>query len=363
MERGTILNLQFLRAVAAGLVALFHLQPMLRTRYGTSVSLEAGAVGVDIFFVISGFVMVYSNRRMDRSIAAFLVARLFRIVPLYWLATLAVVAFYQAGFHPNGLVYFEPYMLLQSLFFVTTLFPDGRHDLVLSLGWTLIYELFFYLVFALSFRLGTPQRVLLMVGLVFVALILLGIAMPGLPHRIAYFTSPILLEFLFGGALALLLMRWQACASTVPAWATPMALGGIALGGALALLPDFLGAPPPGAGRALMWGVPATMIVGGFIVLETRGWVVRSDRALLLGAASYMLYLFHPLTMQGSVKIVGALVPVEGQAGALLASLCALAVTIVVACLVHLFVERRILAIGRRVAARIGARRLREAVC
>ncbi len=349
MSSRALLNVQVLRAVAAGIVAFYHLQPMLATAYGVPVNSHFGAFGVDIFFVISGFVMYLSNQKMDRPIAPFLVGRFFRIVPLYWMATLAMVAFFYAGFHPNGLMHVEPYMLLQSMVFVTTHFPDGRYDLILSLGWTLIYELFFYFVFALSFPTRTPGRSLALVSVVFVVLALIGAAFPEIPVRIAYFLRPITLEFLLGGALALVVIRWEARNAELPSWASAASAAAIFAGCALVLAMESAGGDVPrGEVRAFVWGPPALLIVGGFVVLERCGIVIRNRPTLLLGAASYMLYLFHPLVMQGTVKIVAKTLPVTGILGVIVGAILALGAAAIAAILVHLLIERRILGIGKR---------------
>src|SRR5215471_1422417 len=98
-----VFNVQFLRAVAAMLVVVHHLQAMVNANYGTEWSSRFGTFGVDVFFVISGFIMFYTNRTMRRGAREFISNRLLRIVPLYWLATFAMVALFLIGFRPNGL--------------------------------------------------------------------------------------------------------------------------------------------------------------------------------------------------------------------------------------------------------------------
>jgi peptidoglycan/LPS O-acetylase OafA/YrhL len=362
MASRTIYNVQVLRAVAAGSVACSHLEPMLVSSFGRSVDFGVGAFGVDIFFVISGFVMYYSSAIADRPIAPFLVARFFRIVPLYWLSTLILVAIYYAGFHPNGLNYFEPYMLLQSMFFVQTLFPDGRYDLILSLGWTLLYELFFYLVFACSFRFATPGRSLAAVAGVFMTLVVVGAAFPAIPHRIAYFLSPIILEFLLGGALALMLLRWGELVASIER----RLAGSIA---AIAVLAIVVGcawvlATPAGliesardGVRAFVWGPAAFLIVGGIVALEKCGFAIRSRFALLLGAASYVIYLFQPVAMQTTVKALAHVIPNGTPGAAALAGLCALGATVAVAVAIHLTVELRLVQAGKQVIGQMSRRR------
>ena len=104
--------------------------------------------GVDIFFIISGFVMFYANRTQPNSIKRFLAARVLRIMPLYWFATLLIVGLFAIGLRPNGVHYLDAEIVAKSLFLIKSTFPDGRYDLVLNLGWTLIFEMFFYVVFA-----------------------------------------------------------------------------------------------------------------------------------------------------------------------------------------------------------------------
>jgi peptidoglycan/LPS O-acetylase OafA/YrhL len=335
---------------------------MLVSSFGGSLDFGFGAFGVDIFFVISGFVMYHSSATADRPIAPFLVARFFRIVPLYWLATLILVAIYYAGYHPNGLNYFEPYMLLQSMFFVQTLFPDGRYDLILSLGWTLIYELFFYFVFACSLRLATPGRSLAAVAGLFVTLVVVGAAFPAIPHRAAYFLSPIILEFLLGGALALMLLRWGEVVATTerhfPGSIAAIAVLAIAVGcgWVLATAPAGLIESARDGVRAFVWGPPAFLIVGGMVALEKSGFAIRNRLALLLGAASYMLYLFQPVAMQSTVKALAHVIPNGTPGAGALAGLCALAATLAVAVAVHLTVELRLVQAGKQVIGQTSRR-------
>lgn len=356
MPDKTLRNVQAMRGFAALIVAAYHIQPMLNASFGTSLGFHFGAFGVDLFFVISGLVMYYSQAEMNRPIMPFVVGRLFRIVPLYWLVTLIMVLAYQIGFHPVGLGTFEPSMLLQSLFFVRTHFPDGRHDLIFSIGWTLIYELFFYTLFALTFPARTHARSLALVSLTFALLIAITLVVPGLHPNIAFFGNPIVVEFLMGAGIALAARRYGRCDAAIPAWTRVLAVLAIAGGcGIVLVLELYGGMGVPVAARGLVWGPPAALIIGGAVALEKAGRAFANRGVLLLGTVSYALYVFHPLVMQPTTKIAARLLPVEGAAGAALAAVLALSAAIAVAIAVHLKIERHVLEAGRQVVRRIGA--------
>lgn len=351
MSANTIFNVQALRAVAAIIVVFYHLQPIINDAYATTMHSLYGAYGVDIFFVISGFIMFYTNRTFKKSPGSFMVNRLWRIVPLYWAATFFVVSFYLIGFHPNGLQYLDAKMLATSLIFIPSEFPGERHDLVLSLGWTLMYELFFYLAFAATFALRSLERSFVVLTVGFLALILSGYLLSAPTHLVAFFQRPILIEFLFGAALAILLIRHP----------DRPAMRSAGLGYAL-LAAGFLVPFPITAifGEAsveldglrfLLLGVPALAVVGGALILENSGRRVENRVVLLLGAASYALYLFHPALIQGTVKILAAILK-DPNAFAIAA---AVVLPMIVACIgaiaIHLVVERRILDFSHRMTA------------
>ncbi|WP_428030801.1 acyltransferase family protein [Ancylobacter sp.] len=353
MADNVFFNVQVLRAVAAAIVAYYHLQAMLAGVHDI-VDVHFAAIGVDIFFVISGFVMFISNEKMDKSPVLFMILRILRIVPLYWIATFVLVAFYFVGFRPNGLMIFDFGMLIKSLFFIQSEFENGRHDLILSLGWTLIYELFFYFVFSLTFFLRSPLKSFVAVSVIFAACLMAGVLFPNLPRGVAYFTNPIIVEFLFGAALALVVMAWRDRGVVLGGRAARASAGAILLALGLVLVIEWVFDAVPTTSRAIVWGVPALMIVAGLVCLEYARYALRGRGALLLGAASYALYLFHPVIMQGVVKLFVWFTPVSGSAGALLVAVAALAAAGLGAVIIHLTVETPILEAGRRLTRRMG---------
>ncbi|MEI7432578.1 MAG: acyltransferase, partial [Betaproteobacteria bacterium] len=132
-------TLQILRAIAATSVVYYHVKCLP----------NFGSFGVDIFFVISGFVMslIVAN---GESTTRFAINRVARIVPLYWLLTSAVLVltlFYPALFDSTTADF---YNYLKSLFFIPYYKESGYLHPMLTMGWSLNYEMFFYACIWLS---------------------------------------------------------------------------------------------------------------------------------------------------------------------------------------------------------------------
>jgi exopolysaccharide production protein ExoZ len=271
-------SIQILRAAAALAVALFH------AAQWSHVDLAVGAAGVDVFFVISGFVLWNAADRRRTTPARFLLARAERILPLYWIATLAVAVVAVSA--PAALPIVHPGMghLALSLLLVPHTDPAGGPFPFLPTGWTLTYEAFFYVVMAMALAAPRDRRWTLLSGVLFAAS-LVGFGYHGWYTLLA---NPLLLEFLAGAALA---RAWsKGRLERLPAW-TGWSLIGAGLAILLALQigglrDDFL--------RPFVWGPPAVMIVAGALKLEADGRVGQGPIArnfMALGDASYSLYL------------------------------------------------------------------------
>jgi exopolysaccharide production protein ExoZ len=318
---GTLTNLQGLRALAALSVVLFHygLMPV------TTLPFQIGAAGVDIFFVLSGFIIALSSSRSARH---FLAHRLIRILPAYWIATLIAAAFTLQNMDVAGAWDW----LVQSLFYLSH--PDGRSPLIF-VAWTLVYELAFYLLYWLALRAGTRNAPFISL----VMLLVLALAHP----RGAPGPWPLLLEFALGIMVYLAVERF-ALFQSVPRWAGPvLAAFGFAL---LLTLPRVTGYDPDdyqGFGRVLCGGFPAAVMVLGMVVAEHRGIALRSKLALLLGAASYAIYLLHPIGVGQLLQL-----PASLQCYSWALCLAAAGATAAIAIAFHLLIEVPLLRRVRR---------------
>jgi exopolysaccharide production protein ExoZ len=316
-------SIQRLRALAALSVALFHACQWSR------IDFAVGAAGVDLFFVISGFVLWTAAGERPASPGAFLLARARRVVPLYWFATLAVTAL--AVWQPAALPVVHPggWHLLLSLLFVPHDDPLSGPWPMLPAGWTLTYEAFFYLAFALALAAPRDRRLRILSGLLLIASII-GFAYHGWYTLLA---NPLLLEFLAGVGLARLWARGRLQrAPRRHGWAAIGAgLGLLGLLQVLGVRDDFW--------RPFLWNPPAVLIVAGALNLEAHGALGQGPvgRAMArIGDASYALYLCQAPVIMVFAWLTPAL---PGPSRAALAFALALAAGL--AC--HRWVERPLL--------------------
>ncbi|MDB5693999.1 MAG: acyltransferase 3 [Alphaproteobacteria bacterium] len=295
MGREVLHNLQVARFVAASGVLIHHSSDIFF--YGGS--LDAPPLfgirwdcGVDIFFVISGFIMAYltAGRFGDPGAPrSFLARRLIRIAPPYWIFTtlLIVTAVVLAG-HVRNATLAAP-QVVTSYVFLPWPRADGQLNPLLSQGWTLNYEAFFYVAFAaaLFFRRG-----LIWLTLGFILLVALHPLMPPRAFMLHFWSEPIILEFLAGIGVALFYLRGR----RLPWWA---AAGCVAAGLIVAAAPRLVDAGM--FGRLLVKGIPGLLICGGFVLAPELRRPGRIAHALRLGGdASYALYLSHTFTINAT---------------------------------------------------------------
>ena len=291
----TLRGVQALRGLAASMVVVHH----AITEWATHVSngrtprlWPNGAAGVDIFFVISGVVMAVSTiGREDAAHPArrFLERRLIRIVPMYWIMTFAMLLekemsrwHHQYGLGSPVVQITFPYVV-SSLFFIPFRNSLGEVLPLLGPGWTLSYEMFFYLLFALA--LAMRVGVVRMLTPVMIMLTIIGVFHQANWPTASVLLDPLLLEFLAGvllGHFALKVFRMNLVLSVGMGFASLGILLFVPLG-------DF-----PGA-RLVQWGAPAVLLVQSVLAIEYRYGESWPRWSLLLGDASYSLYLGHVL--------------------------------------------------------------------
>lgn len=305
-----IYNLQILRALAAYSVFLTHFGLYAGPILPRPDALAFGAAGVDVFFVLSGFIMFVSTAGRRESPAGFLLRRAIRVVPLYWLVTLALALIALAGLKPIGIVELRLDYVVQSLLFLP--FSRGGYvEPLNSVGWTLNYEMFFYAGFAGLLMLAGLRARMIGLAAAFGAVILLGLApVPGLYW--AYYTKPIVLEFVAGAALGYAYLRLGTPSPGFPvrrtAGAALAVAGALILGGQV--VAGALGADLEMTGflRPLIWGSAAVLAVGAQLLLEQGGIVLRARWLFSQGNASYAFYLIHNLMLHVSAKAAAILV-------------------------------------------------------
>lgn len=283
-----IYGIQYLRAVAALAVVVFHAAERADLHF------VVGAAGVDIFFVISGFVMWTLAATRPVSTWSFYRDRILRIVPLYWIVTLVMAAGALAGLFPR--IQLTPDHVAESLVFIPHVSPsNGEIWPLLAQGWTLNLEMFFYLIFGLVLLLPLKRR-FAMLAAVFVGLVGAGWYLRPEGAVLNTFTRPIMLEFLFGALLGKL---WLS--GTLPGRNMGLAAAAVGAAGFLAL------AIFPRAIDNLLFGLLAMVLVAGMIAVEKAGPIGRLPWLGYLGDASYSIYLWHTLAISVVAKAAGIL--------------------------------------------------------
>ncbi|MEE2567495.1 acyltransferase family protein [Hyphobacterium marinum] len=341
-------NIQALRALAALLVVVIHIQANeLRAAGDPLLSgwLYHGVAGVDLFFVISGFIMVYVTRGRfaeTRNALRFWFDRAVRVYPPVWLFTaLAIAGFYAQGtqdfwFSQSGVV--ESFLLI----------PQHNPPL-LGVSWTLLHELYFYLVFGLFLL---PRERFLPVGLGLWALIVaaglaLGIDSTSNPWLAVAF-HPHTYEFLLGAAAALVLYRgwyrfpWLITALGLAAFLT----GAVVLG--LRGPDDY----PAWWGRVLAFGPASALLVLGMAALERDQGVRAPVWTRRIGDWSYSLYLSHLLIIAALAHIWTRFAR-PGIADNLVFITLMVIVPVVFAALAYTLFERPTLRAGKRLGDQI----------
>lgn len=286
-------NIQVARGVAALIVFLFHfhvVEPLYGPDRLTPTFFNYGRMGVDIFFVISGFIMVYVSGHAQQGLAtarSFLVRRGFRIYPLYWFVTLAVLAVYYGSRKTlfEGPVGEDPNLVASLL-----LAPHAR-DPILLVGWTLIHEVYFYIVFA-GLLVFTPSHwrvpAICIWGALIVLVNILGIVSDNPAAQLM--AHPLSLEFVAGALIAVIRPHFGRVASMVSA-----GLGVLSL--AIAIY--YIGLDVPDTNlvernwyRVFAFGPPAAFFVFAIATPNQDGRKTHKA-ATFLGDWSYGLYLIH----------------------------------------------------------------------
>jgi peptidoglycan/LPS O-acetylase OafA/YrhL len=329
-ETGRLYQLQTLRFVAAGLVMFGHGMQEGR-QHGSQAFSDAlygrpWGSGVEIFFVISGFIIYFITRGAgggSRVAIDFFVRRIIRLAPLYWLFTLLMAAVILLLPGDVAHTRLTVSMLIRSMLFIPYETPGvaGLHP-VLGQGWTLNYEFLFYAVFGVCLWL-TRHR-LAAVSAVLCAIVLAGVLVP-LPPTVAFYATYRLLLFVGGMALA----RWY---DDLPRLGTPTVA-------VLLVLAAFVGGfivPLPAEWEPFTRS--AMSLIGVYAILFWRAPPVFVSRGALplLGDASYALYLGHPFAINAVLIVWKRLGIGYGYAFLAVACLAAIGSTL----LVHLWLER-----------------------
>lgn len=332
-------SLEVARGLAALLVVLHHTGNILAQPrfYGSEPfggHVRNFHVGVDFFFVLSGFLIAWIHWQdigRRHALAPYARKRFLRIYPPYWGVALPLVFLYIA-IPAGGLIsQHDPLNIGVSLLLLP--YPAAP---VLGVAWTLVHEIFFYILFGLIIRLG--RKALWILPAWAAAMIIANLTTQSLDYPLSFVFSAFNLEFIIGVATAAILRH-----VTVP---RPGILASTAVAGFLTLAClDWDGATNPLVMR-LSFAVPACLFILGAVEIERKAPLPIPKPALFLGAASYAIYLVHPIALSAGARLldktIGATLPLDIAAIALAIGACA------AGCLYHALLENRLIALARR---------------
>jgi exopolysaccharide production protein ExoZ len=333
-----IVSIQVCRGLAAILVVFAHLHGIEKKYCTTNYMLpsEHGALGIDLFFVISGIVIASVTTDKfgsTRNAAIFLYHRLARIFPIFWIYTTIILIARGLSPRSTGAAQAHPVNILASYLLIPTHLP-----MLLLQGWTLNYELYFYFIFFLLLLL-IPRRlapwILTLWGITVVTLKLwIGLS----PHPLVQvLIGPSVLEFLAGCLLFHIYRRSR----------LHQAAGILIVLAAflwLATILIYTSHAHPGQPtwivnapwlRIFLYGTFATLLLLGSIELERTALIRYLPLLASIGDWSYSIYLSHLLVLE----LIGRLA-LRHHTNILVITLISLPATIVTGYLSYTYLER-----------------------
>ncbi len=285
-------HLQVLRGIAATMVVLFHAQGMCPA-YAGSQSISgmlmgrSGGYGVDLFFVLSGFIIRYAEPEAGYEPWTFIRKRVARIVPVYWLLSLAVLGLRLVVPQLHNSVPPSASFVLKSLSFVS--FTEGTQPIVF-VGWSLEYEMLFYLAAFALLAVGRAPWKWLVIAFSMCGAVGALLAVSSASPFSHFFLSPMLLEFALGVQVAshartkrvdVVSSVALAAALLVVGWANRTTWGG----------------------QVIVAGVPAAALVGFFARLDEKGTRRAPSLLVRIGDASYSTYLLQVFLLSAAGKV------------------------------------------------------------
>ncbi|WP_168386033.1 acyltransferase family protein [Erwinia amylovora] len=291
--KNEIVTIQWLRGLAALSVVVQHTAfKSQQYNYNILNGYNIGSFGVDLFFIISGFIMCHVTNENTKPIE-FLKKRLTRILPLYWILSLAAFVIYiinpslvnSSGGHTN---------IISSIFLLPT-----KDKLLIQNGWSLSYELFFYLIILTSLLI-LRKKVFLLTNLLILALVLAGLLYPPKTEYINFATNTLIIEFSMGSIAYYLYDKLK-----TTHWFISFTL--LTTGITALVYQQYNASIFDLKYRFMYAGFPMLLVLLSLVLYEKSARMVKLSLLEKIGFSSYSLYLSHAFVLSPSAKIISKL--------------------------------------------------------
>ena len=302
--------IQLLRGIASLLVVLMHATGNIAGGHYLGGFFNFGGAGVDIFFVLSGFIITYTSNIFSAKksvFSLFLKRRFVRIFPVYWIICtvflaihIALPSFYRTHYDFTVSNLFNTYFLLPG------------HQMINGVSWSLSYEIFFYILFSMAFLIR-QKTVIVLFLISYVSLILMfslfNHNLEGAYKWVSFFFYPMITEFFMGILAALVIPKLPV------SFALPFLIIGSCTFIGFGIYSNIWGVSVPGHfgnvvpvfghfGRVVLFGIPSFFIIVGMVKYELSRLINLHNIFILMGQASYSLYLIHLPILAAGLKII-----------------------------------------------------------
>lgn len=298
---GKVRSIHYLRGMAALLVVFFHFRFYLNGVYAQkdlgTLLFGGGAFGVDLFFIISGFIIAMSTEKKSSPLI-FVVRRFFRIYPAFILTFLVGVIFIYYNLPTESIV--------RAMFFIHKDYgldsPSFGYN-VLGPAWTLTYEFYFYFTFVIAMSISHSYRVLISSLLIIIPMFIIqilytgnldlsGTGSPSIPAEttlygvIRFISSPIMIEFIIGMGLYFIFKK-SSTPERFRVLSTPILYTSIGVFLTLYFQNKYYGFGLQG------FAIWAFALIVGSLFFEKYNNIKENKALSFLGDISYSLYLTH----------------------------------------------------------------------
>ncbi len=304
-------SIQILRGLAAVAVVIDHVTHYMHKSFSgeswlfSSNIYNVGGLGVDLFFCISGFIMVITTHNKPSGVSqsiSFLKKRFVRIYPTYWFYCILTLALPFILYGKTDLISkYDPFFLLQSFLLLPAKISENSFSPFIGQGWTLQYELYFYLVFALALLVFRGWKVIVSCSSIIIALLIISKYLI-FNEYINYLTSnAIVIDFIMGMIAANLYISLSYKGVSIP----PI-IGSIALFVTIILISFNVIYKSP-IDRVMLFGVPSFFIVTLFSLVRVNSEKFINKLLVQIGEASYTIYLAHMIFIWTAIKYTKSL--------------------------------------------------------